>query len=596
MCGIFGIIGSHDERTAKKSLDLLIPRGSDGLGFKSGSGYFFGQTRLAVMDLEFPSGPFESDEHILAFNGEIYNYKTLAENLNIKPPFCEGSVILEGFKKEGSPFLKKLRGMFALSYFDGKKLFLARDDIGKKPLFYTLQNNTLIFASEIKSILPHMGRQAISKEGLNGYFGFMSSLAPYTIYEGIYKLSPGELLEFDGKKISIDRFSSILNDGFGDMPDKTSCIKKTRELFFESVAMRLDSDVEIGSLLSGGMDSATVLAVSSKIFGKKLKTFTVGYAGYDMYDERAAAAESSRLIGSEHFEFEFGKKEFFESLDRFVDYMDEPLNDPAGLPLDFLMKKIRGAGVKCILSGEGSDEQYYGYRKYVEYAKFESIASAPHKGWLKNYFESNIAYNKEWEWFLRAFRGEAVYRGYGENFLDSQRERLFGGEYIPSTTLLLKILSEFEEGGGGDYWRWASFVDIRTWLCETLLHKVDRVSMRHGVEVRAPFLDREFVSHSLSVPSLYKIPTSPKSYLKETFADILPAEISGREKKGFSYPYMQWLKEDGSLDIIRKVAQISGLFDKANIEFYMKPRKDKGFRHHLWGLYIFSRWFERKFL
>ena len=120
--------------------------------------------------------------------------------------------------------------------------------------------------------------------------------------------------------------------------------------------------------------------------------------------------------------------------------------------------------------------------------------------------------------------------------------------------------------------------------------------MHNGVEVRAPFLDREFVSHSLSVPSGFKIPTSPKSYLKETFADILPSQIANRDKKGFSYPYMQWLKEDGSLEVIRKVSEESGLFDRANIEFYMKPRKDKGFRHHLWGLYIFSRWFDRRFL
>ena len=134
MCGIFGIVGSYDEQAAKKSLDLLSPRGRDGFGFEASGGYFFGQTRLAVMDIDLPSGPFCDDGHILTFNGEIYNYKALAENLNIRPPFCEGDVILAGLKKEGISFLKKLRGMFAISYFDGQKLFLARDDIGKKPL------------------------------------------------------------------------------------------------------------------------------------------------------------------------------------------------------------------------------------------------------------------------------------------------------------------------------------------------------------------------------------------------------------------------------------------------------------------------------
>jgi len=592
VCGIFGVVGSYDGVAARRSLDSLAPRGTDGVDYDDGGGYFFGQTRLAIMDLGIKGGVFADGAARLVFNGEIYNYRALADELWLTKPFAEGDVILCGLLRYGKAFLSRLRGMFALSFWDGRRLLLARDSVGKKPLFYSLQNNSLIFASEIKAILPHLNTTTISKEGLNGFFGFLSPLAPHTIYEGVYRLGAGELLEFENWQISKKHFDTPLSPV--RQMSKDEAITRTRELFFESLELRLSADVEVGSLLSGGLDSALVLAATTKIHGKQLRTYTVGYEGFEAYDERAAARQSAEIYGSAHTEFVFGKSDFFAALERFTEYMDEPLNDPASLPLDFLMRGIRDSGVKCVLSGEGSDEQYYGYRKYSEYAKFEAMRSAPFKGWLANYLESNVAYNKEWEWYLRAARDEPVYRGYGENFLDSQRQRLLLGNAVPSMELLRPVFEEF--GEVDEYWRWASFVDLRVWLDEVLLHKVDRVSMANGVEVRAPFLDREFVAHSFSIPSEHKLPTSPKSFLKEALSDILHPSIAQREKKGFSYPYMEWLREDGELDIVRRVAEESGLFCMKNIEFYLKPRKDKGFKHHLWGLYIFSKWYEKRFL
>lgn len=591
MCGIFGIIGRYDEPLARRSLESLRPRGMDAVHFESGAGYCFGHTRLAIMDTALDVGVSKAGDARLVFNGEIYNYRLLGDELGLSQPFCESDVILAGLMRHGKAFLRRLQGMYAISFWDGRRLLLARDPIGKKPLFYSIQDNSIIFASELKAILPHKQNLSISMEGMNGFFGFLSPLAPYTIYEGIYKLAAGELLEFEGDKYTIGRFDTPLSPISSLHADMLR--QNTVELLTKSVSDRLSADVEVGSLLSGGLDSAIVLALATKLRGKGIRTFTVGYDGFEAYDERAAARESAEHFGSRHTEFVMGKGDFFASLERYLEYMDEPLNDPAALPLDFMMRGIKDAGVKCVLSGEGSDEQYYGYRKYMEYEKFEAMKSAPYKTWLRNHLEANIAYNKEWEWYLRAAKDEPVYRGYGENFLDSQRDRLLTHNSVPSMKLLESIFAEFD---GGDYWRWASFVDLRTWLDEALLHKVDRVSMANGVEVRAPFLDIEFVKHSFSIPSEQRRPTSPKSYLKEAFADILPPFIIERDKKGFSYPYMEWLREHGELDVIRRVAQRSGLFDMRNIEFYMKPRKDKGFKHHLWALYIFSRWHEKRFL
>ncbi len=591
MCGIFGIVGRYDAHTARKSLDTLVPRGTDGIDFDEGRGYFFGQTRLAIMDIDQSGGVFADGAARLVFNGEIYNYRVLADELGLSRPFAEGSVILCGLLRHGKSFLSRLRGMYALVFWDGRRLLLARDSVGKKPLFYSLQNGSLIFASEIKAILPHLSTKSVSKEGLNGFFGFFSPVAPYTIYEGVHRLGAGEMLEFDGTEYKIERFDTPLAPVCELSYDEA--VRRTRELFFEALELRLSADVEVGSLLSGGLDSALVLAAATKIYGKRLRTFTVGYEDNEAYDERPLARESAEIYGSDHREFIFSKSDFFDSLDKFLVYMDEPLSDPAALPLDFLMRHIRDDGVKCVLSGEGSDEQYYGYRKYGEYAKFEAMRHTPHKGWLRNYLEANIAYNKEWEWYLRAAKDEPVYRGYGESFLDSQRARLMPSSAVDSMELLASVFAEFD---GGDYWRWASFVDLRTWLDEALLHKVDRVSMANGVEVRAPFLDIEFVKHSFSLPSRIKHPSSPKSFLKDTFADILHPSITARRKKGFSYPFMEWLRESGDMDVVRRVAVKSGLFEPQNIEFYLRYRKDKGFRHHLWSLYIFSRWYEKMFL
>lgn len=591
MCGIFGIVGYYDNDTARWSLDALAPRGTDGIDFDEGGGYFLGQTRLAIMDIGIEGGVFAYGAARLVFNGEIYNYRALGDELRLSKPFTEGDVILAGLLRQGSAFLPRLRGMYSIAFYDGRRLLLARDPVGKKPLFYTLQNNSLIFASEIKAILPHLSTKSISKEGLNGFFGFLSPVAPHTIYDGVYRLGAGEMLEFENGQISKNRFDTPLTPVREISYDEA--VRRTRELFFDSLSLRLSADVEVGSLLSGGLDSALVLAAATKVHDKRLCTFTVGYEGNEAYDERPLARESAEIYGSRHYEFIFSKSDFFDSLDRYLSYMDEPLSDPAALPLDFLMRGIRDSCIKCVLSGEGSDEQYYGYRKYSEYAKFEALKTAPHKGWLRNHIEANIAYNKEWEWYLRATKDEPVYRGYGESFLDSQRARLMPSSPVDSMELLSSVFAEFD---GGDYWRWASFVDLRTWLDEALLHKVDRVSMANGVEVRAPFLDIEFVRHSFALPSHIKHPSSPKSFLKDAFADILHPSITARRKKGFSYPFMEWLRESGDMDVVRRVSRESGLFDERNIEFYLKHRKDKGFRHHLWSLYIFSRWYEMRFL
>jgi len=181
LCGIFGVVGSYDADTARRSLDTLAPRGTDGIDFDEGRGYFFGQTRLAIMDIDQIGGVFADGAARLVFNGEIYNYRALADELGLSQPFTEGSAILCGLLRHGKSFLSRLRGMYALVFWDGRRLLLARDSVGKKPLFYSLQNGSLIFASEIKAILPHLSAKSVSKEGLNGFFGFLSPVAPRTI-------------------------------------------------------------------------------------------------------------------------------------------------------------------------------------------------------------------------------------------------------------------------------------------------------------------------------------------------------------------------------------------------------------------------------
>ncbi|WP_024786906.1 MULTISPECIES: asparagine synthase (glutamine-hydrolyzing) [unclassified Lebetimonas] len=579
MCAIFGIIGSYDLKKVKKALDLMIHRGRDFqniVEFRSG---VFGFNRLAIENVNINMQPLKVENRIFVFNGEIYNYKNLIKkyNLNVK---TEIEVIAKLWEKFGVDFVKKIEGMFAIAVYD-KKLFLFRDEFGKKPLYFT---KTGIFASEIKAILPFTGKK-LNFNALAEYLAYNSSIAPNTIYQEIYKLPAGCYYDgeikiwYDFERVENEPCSSgCLKSGHDGKWKKENVCTEVEKLLIKSIKKRLQGDVEIGSLLSGGVDSSLIGAITSKF--QKLKTFSVGYDGYDNYDERNYAKIAAKHINSEHFEVNFTKNNFFENFEKTLFYMDEPIADSSFFAARFLAKHIP---LKVVLSGEGSDELFLGYRRYKEYEGFLN-AYLPNKKWLKKYLERHYEDIKEWEVFRRFFAGVDVFRGINETFFQRQINRV------------LKVRAKEV-----DYKRflkgWGSFdftyFDLKVWIGEVLLNKLDKMFMSNTIETRSPFLDRDLVNFVFSLEE--NVRGSEKWIIKEIAQKYLPGEIVNRRKKGFAFPFLEWLKEENELKKIVDINRKNKIFNEEYLKEIIKTGH-KRYKQHLWSLYLFSRWYEKEFL
>jgi len=565
LCAIFGI-SEVNPKKVKFALDLMLHRGKDYQAIKSNSKATFGFNRLAIENIDINNQPLLKDDILVVFNGEIYNYKRLIDEYNLNAK-TEVEVIFQLWKRFGVEFVKKLDGMFAIAIFD-KKLYLFRDEFGKKPLYFTKSG---IFSSEIKAILPFVEKK-INFNALAEYLAYNSSLSPNTIYEGIYKLPGG--CYYDGE---IKRWYDFERMENGEWR-RESAVNELEKLLINSIEKRLQGEVEIGSLLSGGVDSSLIAAIVSK--KRKIKTFSIGYDGFSSYDERKYAKIVANHINSEHFEINYSKKDFFSHFDEVLYSMDEPIADSSFFPANFLASKIP---LKVVLSGEGSDELFLGYRRYEEFLGFFN-AFIPNKKWLKKYLERYPEDIKEWEVFRRFFADEEVFRGINETFFQRQINKVLK---VKAKEVNYK---RFLKG-----WRSFDFTyfDLKVWLKEVLLMKLDKMFMAYSIEARSPFLDRELVEFVFSLPE--EVRGSKKVLVKEVAKKYLPLEIVNRRKKGFAYPFLEWLKEENELKIIVDVNRKSKIFNEEYLKEIIKTGH-KRYKQHLWTLYLFSRWYKKEFL
>jgi asparagine synthase (glutamine-hydrolysing) len=565
LCAIFGIIGDYDIKKVKSALDLIKHRGEDYQNILEFNKGVFGFNRLAIENINKNLQPLKVENKVFVFNGEIYNYKELIKKYNLNAN-TEIEVIAKLWDRFGIDFVKLLDGMFAIAIFD-KKLFLFRDEFGKKPLYFTKNG---IFASEIKAILPFMKKE-LNYDALAEYLAYNSSIAPNTIFKEIYKLPAG--CYFDGEIKRWYDFERIEKD-----ITKEAAKNKFEELITKSIEKRLQGEVEIGSLLSGGVDSSLIAAITSQF--RKIKTFSIGYDGYSNYDERKYAKIVATHINSKHYEINFTKKDFFNEFEETLFYMDEPISDSSFFAARFLAKQIP---LKVVLSGEGSDELFLGYRRYNEYLGFLE-AYLPNKMWLKKYLERHYEDIKEWEVFRRFFAGEEVFRGINETFFQRQINKV------------LKIKTkEVEYKRFLKGWRSFDFTyfDLKVWIGEVLLMKLDKMFMANSIEARSPFLDRNLVEFVFSLPE--SVRGQNKWIVKETAKKYLPDEIVNRRKKGFAFPFYEWLKEENELKRIVDINRKTKIFNEEYLKEIIKTGH-KRYKQHLWSLYLFSRWFEKEFL
>jgi len=564
MCAILGACNISIDRF-KSALNLMAHRGDDDSNILEVDKYKFGFNHLAIENLNNNTQPFFKDGIVIVFNGEIYNYKEFGEN--------ESEAIFRLYKKYGVEFVNKLDGMFAIAIYD-KKLYLFRDIFGKKPLYFT---DSGIFSSEIKAIISLLGyTPELNFSALAEYLSLNSSIAPNTIYKGIYKLPAG--CYFDGKIHKYYDFKREVID-----ISENEAIDEIDRLLKNSIQKRLQSKVEIGSLLSGGIDSSLI----ATLMPKGVKTYSIGYDGYENYDERKWARLVAKNIRSNHTEVSMNKEEFFNNIDKVIKAMDEPIADSAYIPAFHLAGNIP---LKVVMSGEGSDELFLGYRRYEEFFEFQN-SNVPNKMWLKKYLERHYEDIKEWEVFRRFFANEPIFRGINEVFFQAQIDRI----------LKTKGKSKGKKDGviDVDYERFLPFndsfdftyFDIKVWLGEVLLMKLDKMFMANSIEARSPFLDKELVEFVFNLPE--NIRGRKKSLIKKVASKYLPSEIINRRKKGFAYPFLEWLKEENQFSYILTINQKTHLFNEPYLKEIVKSGH-KRYKQHIWSLYLFSRWIEKK--
>ena len=599
MCGIFGIIGEYSEHSARAALAKLSHRGPDYCGVTQREHLFFAHQRLSIVDLDSRSHqPFRYKDILLSFNGEIYNFKELRSELAFDfKTESDSEVIIAAYLKWGVAFVSHLRGMFAIALLDGDDLYLFRDRLGKKPLFF-LQEQSFYFASEIKALTPFLKKREMNEDALLSYLSFLTPTPPHTFFKGIYKLAAGEYLHLRDGVYTISRYFDLLDAPTNAITDRAEAIERLRDTLEESISLRLESDVPMAALLSGGIDSATLNYYAKEMY-QPLQTYTLGYREFSKYDERANARESAALLGVANREVEIDEMAFMDASEEVLTLMDEPLNDPAAVPLYLLFAQIKRDGFRVVLSGEGSDELFLGYRQYFEYLDIEQAKGLAHKNWLKKYFRANFSMNREWEWYKRVFDDTLLFRTSGDKFTDLQKNALLRRNVKDNESLkyLQKYRDRFEESAHSDESLWYSYIDLNIFQAEHFLSKLDRVSMAHSIESRTPFLDHKLASLLFSIdPKLRYEEGITKALLKEIMQERLSQKILKRKKKGFANPYMEYLINSGKITLIQEVNRETGMFKEDKLKEYLQSASKGSFKQHIWGLYALSFWIKRELL
>ncbi len=593
MCSIFGAIGQTEG--AKEAFGTLAHRGRDGSKFLQNKDYFFGSHRLSIESFgKEQNQPLQRGGFIALFNGEIYNYKELiqAHNLDAED---EIEAILQLFLKEGSSFVKLLRGMFAIAIFNARsgELWLYRDNAGKKPLFFAQRGEKFFFASEANALYKLFGFN-LNRRNLHNFLGFGATVAPLTLSRDFFKLPPSSMLYFDGKKREIKNFDNFLEQKI-EYTNLHSASKAAEQALLEAIELRIPK-LKWGVLLSGGLDSSLVSALASKISKQKINLFSIGYEGYEKYDERPYAKEVAAHLGANFYQFNFSKEEFFATLEELVKTIDEPIGDPAQIPLYFLIKKAREQGVRVLLSGDGSDELFLGYRTYKEYLMMHQVSSLPYANWLKNHLRRNFSMNKEWEWYKRALNGQVIFRSSAEIYTDRQLNMLLRLQERDNKNFeaLEPYWQRFKDSGR-DIVDWFSYCDLKVQLAEFFLTKIDRVSMLAGVEVRTPFLDRKVIDTAFKTdPKVRFNEKNVKEVLKEIAKNYLPDSIIKRKKKGLSYPFIEWILEENGIDTIYKANEKINFLNEEHLNFLSSKASQGKFKQHLFPLFMLSVWLLRK--
>jgi asparagine synthase (glutamine-hydrolysing) len=558
----------------------------------------------------------------IVFNGEIYNFQPLRRQLIQKGhrfrSESDTEVILHLYEEEGLQSVERLSGMFAFALWDQRKerLWLCRDRLGIKPLVYFWDGKSLSFASEIKAILadPSLDKK-IDFEALGLYLRLNYIPAPWTIFKNIQKLMPGQFLVYENGRVEKSKYWKPPDtDRKIDKSESFSSIKKELyRLSRQAVERRLIADVPLGAFLSGGIDSSIVVGLMAELMDRPVKTFSIGYKDLPFYDESDYAKEVAAFHRTDHHEYRLSYKEVLDAIPEVLDDFDEPFADSSAIPTYIVSRETRRE-VTVALSGDGADELFAGYRKYSGEFWHRYYSRLPRKlreSVLKPMF-AHLPRSRSRKVFEYLRRADKFVQGAH----DSQADRVWAWREIFSQELACNILvpdlrekirmDKAEEltasGLGGfhsDPINRMLQLDVSGSLPDDMLNKVDRMSMRHALEVRVPFLDHELVEFAFWIPGDLKLHRGRRKYiLIETFKNLLPQRIQKRPKWGFEVPISSWLKKELKPLVDRYLSperiRSQGIFDPDAVQhlaaFHISGKREMGWQ--LWNLIVFGHWYE----
>jgi len=622
MCGICGKIAFNDRaKPSQEELqamrDILTRRGPDDAGIYIDGNVALCHRRLSIIDLEGSKQPLANENGTvwIVFNGEIYNFMELRDELiKLGHQFKtqgDTEVIVHLYEQYGEDSVGRLRGMFAFAIWDEnkKELFMARDRVGKKPLHYYHDENTFIFGSEIKAILLDKYYAARKEMDLEAYFHYLSFLyvpAPLTIFKGIKKLLPAHWMKVDrnGSVETKQYWDVQFDEGMANVSESELC-ERLQHLLKEAVRIRLISDVPLGAFLSGGMDSSTVVAMMSKVSNAPIKTFSIGFS-VDKYNEANDAREVANYIGTDHTEVILEPNDIIDQLQPTMAYFDEPFADSSLIPT-YLVSRLAREKVTVALSGDGGDELFGGYpwwqkrpRYQLEIIKLpnsmKSLISSmapmlPDKMRGKNFLSK---LTQTYERYL--LETKAVYDSDFVEFICSSQSL----DALSSINLYKYNLPYFVNHDGKNWSDTIMEYDLKTYIPNDILTKVDRMSMFCSLEARAPLLDHKFVEFAAQIPARLKFKNNTSKYiLKKAMEGILPTNILHKRKQGFSIPLEDWLRKELKEQMLDTILcqECDVLFNKKNVEKMIHEflNGNDNHKHRLWVLFTFCSWHRAHF-
>lgn len=610
MCGISGIIGidaAQSQSLITQMAETMHHRGPDAVGTFVEGLAAFGHVRLSIIDLSNGANqPFHSvdDRYVIVFNGEIYNYEDVRAELSYPwKTHSDTEVILVAYLKWGKACLNHFNGMFAFAIWDrqDQSLFIARDRIGIKPFYYSLIDGKFIFSSEIRSILSTgLVRKTINKTGLYEYLSRIAVRTPGTIIDGVMQLLPGQCGVLKNGQLQLETYWNIVQKiDPKNVPSSFDEAKsKVKSLFFDSIKNRMVADVKVGAFLSGGIDSSAAVAAMAAVSDQPVETFSIIFDEKE-FDESEYARMIATKYNTKHTEIKLKPEMLLEELPAFFKSVDSPTVD--GINTYLVSKLVKATGIKVVLTGLGGDELFAGYKnfkRWSDYKKYGWLISNPLSKAAVSVLrkiKDNRALSKIHDLQQNAGSGfESFYNNSRSIFLKEELDALFGNRKINESknwvnlndkaVAELPALSQYSVG------------EITNYTLDVLIKDTDQMSMAWALEVREPFFDYKMLEYVLGVPDQYKLSEkTPKYLLVEAMGDLLPPEIVYRPKKGFSFPWDHWMRNELKTYCENAIQQLSkrGLFDEKVLQLYWERflNRDKTITwSHIWAFVVLENW------